>query len=227
MIYDKTFYLIAGPNGSGKSTLANELLLEDKHLKSLNADDIAREKNVSVIQSGRELIKLLNNVFENRQSFVLETTLSGTFHNNIIARAKNNGYSVVFIYVFLSSLEQNLARIRQRVALGGHDVPYNIVRRRYTKSILNFQSVCSQSDNWMLYYNGDKFFNMIARGGFDGCEIIDQEKYKNFMQIRDNALEDNVLRLANRGAIRAHQNATMAGVAIEPVKLVQKSGKQR
>lgn len=227
MIYDKTFYLIAGPNGSGKSTLANELLLEDKHLKSLNADDIAREKNVSVIQSGRELIKSLNSVFENRQSFVLETTLSGTLHNNIITRAKNNGYSVVFIYVFLSSVEQNLARIRQRVALGGHDVPNDIVRRRYTKSILNFQSVCSQADNWMLYYNGDKFFNIIARGGFDRCEIIDREKYKGFMQIRDKALEDNVSRLAHRGACRAHQDAALAGVKIERMKFVPNLAKQK
>ena len=213
-INDKTFYLIAGPNGSGKTTLSTELLLEDKKLYCLNADDIAREKKVSVIQAGRELLSELEGVFSRQQSFVLETTLSGNFHNGIISRAKANGYKLVFIYVILSSVEQNLARIRQRVAMGGHDVAPDIVRRRYAKSVLNFRSVCCQSDTWMLYYNGDKLFKMIARGAFEYCDILDQKMYDEFMRIRNTEFENNLLRLANRGALKARQSAVAAGVPV-------------
>jgi len=38
----KTLYIISGANGSGKSTLA-EILLKEKSLEFLNADEIAKE----------------------------------------------------------------------------------------------------------------------------------------------------------------------------------------
>ena len=44
----KVLYIISGANGSGKSTLA-EVLLKEKQLKFLNADEIAKEISPNAI----------------------------------------------------------------------------------------------------------------------------------------------------------------------------------
>ena len=81
----KKLYIIAGANGSGKSTLA-KVLLKEKQLKFLNADEIAKEISPNAINSvpisaGKIYFRRLNEYFKNEYSFAVESTLSG---NNII-----------------------------------------------------------------------------------------------------------------------------------------------
>ena len=129
----KKLYIIAGPNGSGKTTLAKELVKEDK-IAFLNADEIAKKRSDKFgIKSGRILLTKLD-----EQTVVLESTISGVYHFGVMERAKRLKYEIIFIYIFLDSVEQNLLRIKQRVAVGGHDVPETDVRRRYERSMSNF-----------------------------------------------------------------------------------------
>lgn len=217
MYSDRTFYLIGGANGSGKTTIARELIGDHPEISFLNADDIQRENNVTAGRAGIMLLDKMEEVFSSHASFAFETTLSGKVHNKFMKQAKSDGYKIVFLYVFLASVEQNIARVRQRVALGGHDVPENVIIRRYQKSLLNFESVAQKSDQWELYYNGDKKCELLARGFHDKIDIINHPRYVKFIERRTNILSNHLLELAQRGSERARNEALNAGVPIVSV----------
>ena len=216
---EKVFYLIGGPNGSGKTTLARELIGDHPEISFLNADDIQRENNVNAARAGMMLLDKMEEIFSAHASFAFETTLSGRLHNKFIKRAKSDRYKIVFLYVILSSVEQNLARVRQRVALGGHDVPESVIRRRYNKSILNFEPVANMSDQWELYYNGDKKYELLARGVHDKIDIVNNPKYSTFIERRARLLSDHLLELAQRGATQARNIALSAGIPVVSIQL--------
>lgn len=214
---EKVFYLIGGPNGSGKTTLARELIGDHPEISFLNADDIQRENNVTAGRAGIMLLDKMEEIFSSHASFAFETTLSGRLHNKFIKRARADGYKIVFLYVILSSVEQNLARVRQRVALGGHDVPESTIRRRYNKSLLNFEPVANLADQWELYYNGDKNYELLARGVHDQVDVVNNPKYSTFVERRAKILSDHLLNLAQRGAAQARDIALSAGVPVVSV----------
>jgi len=215
---EKVFYLIGGPNGSGKTTLARELIGDHPEISFLNADDIQHKYDVSPGRAGMMLLDKMEEIFSAHSSFAFETTLSGKLHNKFIKRAKSDGYKIVFLYVVLSSVEQNLARVRQRVALGGHDVPESVIRRRYDKSILNFEPVAQMADQWELYYNGDKKYELLARGIHDKIDIVNNPKYSTFIERRARLLSDHLLELAQRGATQARNIALSAGVPVVSIQ---------
>jgi len=176
----KKLYIIAGPNGSGKTTLAKELIKEE-NITFLNADEIAEKLNDDIgLSAGRTLLAMLENCFKRKESMVLESTISGNYHDGVIQRAKKEKYEIIFIYIFLDSVEQNLARIEQRVKLGGHDVPETDVKRRYMRSLDNFWRVQKFVTQWELYYNGENSYEIVARGCGDILEIMDDALYNKF-----------------------------------------------
>ncbi|WP_428072320.1 zeta toxin family protein [Candidatus Avelusimicrobium faecicola] len=72
------------------------------------------------------------------KSFALESTLSGVWHLKTISLAKQNGYKVVIVYIFVDTVETCLERIKARVCNGGHPVPEEDVKRRFLRSRENF-----------------------------------------------------------------------------------------
>ena len=212
MITEKTVYLIAGPNGSGKTTLAKELLNKYSDLKFMNADEVAATRGLGMVDAARIVLQDMNYSLNNGESFIWETTLSGTYQNKFLKQARDAQYKIIFSYVMLASAEQNIARVRQRVALGGHNVPEDILRRRYLKSIMNFAPVCEMSDSWILYYNGDKKIIEIARGDNTTNEmIINDNGYQKYQVAYNTALEE-IVTLANRGARLAQYIARQHGI---------------
>lgn len=194
MTNTKVLYLIGGSNGSGKTTLAKELLKKYPDLHFMNADEIAAEYGLDSIAAGRILLQKMHDALESGFSFVWETTLSGGYQKKFLRMAHDAGYTVIFSYVTLASPEQNVARVQQRVALGGHDVPEDVIRRRCVASEGNREPTCEMSDSWIEYYNGDKQVVEIERGGAD---------YGMFEEIK---------LLANYGAARARIIANRAGL---------------
>ena len=178
-----TMYIIAGPNGSGKTTLARELIT-DENIIFLNADEIAVAINDKIgIQSGKIILNQLNDILKSGQSFVLESTISGRHHLQAIRQAQQNGYNIILIYVFLESVEQNLARIKMRTQLGGHNVPKTDVVRRYKRSLKNFWDLTHIITNWKLYYNGGTRFQLVARHDSKDLEIIDLGLYNKMCKV--------------------------------------------
>ena len=212
MITEKTLYLIGGPNGSGKTTLAQELLDKHPNLQFMNTDIIQANYNLGQYDAGRMMLQNMSSALKDGKSFVWETTLSDMYHIKVLNRARDAQYKIIFSYIILSSPDQNIARVKQRVALGGHNVDDDIVRRRYYKSIVNFETVCRMADKWILYYNGDKKISEIARGNKDGVAFIANDKnYKTAQVLYDSALNE-ILELAADGAKHAQRIAARAGV---------------
>jgi len=136
-----TIYLIAGCNGAGKTTFAKEFLPKEvKCLRFLNVDEIAcglspLKPSSSAIQAGRLLLEQVDGCLRRRVTFALESTLSGKTYIRLFRRALKAGYEIELHYLWLSSPAQAVARVRQRVKLGGHHVPAVDIRRRFKRSL--------------------------------------------------------------------------------------------
>lgn len=185
----KELYIIAGANGSGKSTLA-KVLLKEKQLKFLNADEIAKEISPNAINSvpisaGKIYFRRLSEYFKNEYSFAVESTLSGNNIIRIIEKAKNLDYKIILVYSFLPNCATCIGRVKQRVKNGGHNVPEEDIIRRYYKSITKFWNEYRFIvDEWTLFYNGYNYAPVIVSlGEKDKIEIINEEIQNNFMNI--------------------------------------------
>jgi len=179
----KRMYLIAGANGSGKTTLAHELLREENGLTFLNADETAAEIGDNTgLSAGRIILTRTAKMLAGEKSFVMESTISGSYHLRVLSEARERGYEIILIYVFLDDLELNIERIKNRVKIGGHDVPAADVVRRYHRSVKNFKAVAKLTDKWSLYYNGNNGYEQIASGCGDEADVLNGELYEKFMK---------------------------------------------
>jgi predicted ABC-type ATPase len=148
--------VIAGPNGAGKSTFAARLLPSRYGpIPFLNADDIARDLSPADVESvafeaGSLMLTRVRNLIDLRSSFAFETTLaSRTFAPRL------RGARELF-FLRLADAELALARVRQRVSAGGHNIPEEEVRRRYTRGGNNFFELYRPlADEWYVYDNSD------------------------------------------------------------------------
>ena len=138
-----TIYLIAGCNGAGKTTFAKEFLPKEvKCLRFLNADEIARglsplKPSAGAIQAARLLLTQVGDCLFRRQTFALESTLSGKTYIRLFRYARQLGYEIELHYLWLSCADQAVARVRLRVQQGGHHVPAADIRRRFKRSRLH------------------------------------------------------------------------------------------
>lgn len=149
--------IIAGPNGTGKTTVAPRLMAEFGTRVFLNADEVAKalhpqDPAAAAVQAGRVLHRLLSEAREQRTSFALETTLSGRSLRNHIERLQESGYYVRLAFLWVPSPALNLQRIAIRVRHGGHFVPDEDVRRRFGRSIHNFERLYRRIvPRWRVY----------------------------------------------------------------------------
>ena len=156
--------IIAGPNGAGKTTFAREFLPNEAEcLVFVNADLIAAglspfAPESASIQAGRLMLQELERHAAARISFAFETTLSGRGYLRSIKKWQTAGYSVGLIFLQLDSPEEAIARVAQRVKHGGHNIPTEVIRRRFFAGNENFTTLYSPAvDFWALYNNsGDQ-----------------------------------------------------------------------
>jgi len=179
----KRMYLIAGANGSGKTTLAHELLREENGLTFLNADETAAKIGDNTgLSAGRIILTQTAKMLADEKSFVMESTISGSYHLRVLSEAREKGYEIILIYVFLDDLELNIERIKNRVRVGGHNVPTADVVRRFYRSVKNFKVTAKLTDSWKLYYNGNDGYEQIADGSGDYIDVLNDELYESFMK---------------------------------------------
>ncbi len=114
--------------------------------------------------------------------FGFETTLSGRSHLGVIRRLKEHGYGVHVFYLWVPSVELALARIRERVLLGGHDVPEAVVRRRFERSIANFLvHYRLLADRWMLFDNSAARPALVASQKHAVLRVVDTKGYNELV----------------------------------------------
>lgn len=155
-----TIYLIAGCNGAGKTTFAREYLPHEvKCLRFLNADELARglsplDPSAGAFKAGRLLLREVHHSIAAREIFALESTLSGRTYVNLFRQARNAGHSIELHYLWLASPAQAIARVRQRVREGGHNVPVADIRRRFERSLKHLlDDYLPLATHWTIWDN--------------------------------------------------------------------------
>ena len=156
----KKIIIIAGPNGAGKTTFARSFLpAEANCLRFLNADLIAAglspfSPEMAAIRAGRLMLQELTTCTEKGESFAFETTLSGLAYLRHIEQWKQQGYHISLFFLALTSEAVAIARVAERVRQGGHNIPEDVIRRRFAAGRKHFeQDYRSQVQAWALYDN--------------------------------------------------------------------------
>ena len=144
---EKRIIIIAGPNGAGKTTFATEYLPNEANtLTFINADLIATGLNPfqperAAFQAGRMMLEMIDGCVARGENFAFETTLSGRGYARMIPRWQAKGYWVTLIFLRLPSPEAAIARVRQRVEMGGHNIPEQDIRRRFHAGWRNLEGI--------------------------------------------------------------------------------------
>ena len=154
-------YVLAGTNGAGKSSIGGAMLME-QGVEYFNPDDAAariREANPQIspeqAQSAAwyEGKRLLERAIRERLDYAFEATLGGNTIPALLEGAAAARIEVRIWYVGLDSPELHIARVRARVARGGHDVPEERIRTRYARSLLNLLRLMPKLTELRLFDN--------------------------------------------------------------------------
>jgi predicted ABC-type ATPase len=115
------------------------------------------------IAAARRVLESAKDHISRRESFAVETTLSGKHYLRMMVDARKRGFEVVLVYIGTENVEINLARITNRVLAGGHDVPQSDVRRRYKRSFENLPTALARADHTILFDNStEEGYRLIA-----------------------------------------------------------------
>lgn len=163
--------IIAGPNGAGKTTFARAFLPNEGHCTNfINADLIAAglapfQPDTAAVQAGRLMLSEINRRVECGDSFAFETTLAGRSYARQVRQWQQHQYSVTLLFLKLVSEELAIARVAARVAQGGHDIPEDVIRRRFQQGWLNFERLYRPLVNhWELYDNSEDEPELLDQG---------------------------------------------------------------
>jgi predicted ABC-type ATPase len=182
-------YVIAGPNGAGKTTFATEFLPEFvKCRQFLNADLIAAglspfAPETQNAKAGRLLLERIRELSSLGDDFGFETTLAGRSYARLLKRLKERGYQITLFFLWLPSAELAVSRVRNRVRQGGHDIPDEVIRRRFRLGIANFHFLYRPlADIWSLYNAAEFPPTTIVKSEYGNVSMFNEQLYA---QIRD------------------------------------------
>jgi predicted ABC-type ATPase len=163
--------IIAGPNGAGKTTFAREFLpIEAQCPVFVNADLIAAglspfAPEVAAIKAGRIMLAEIDDHVAHRRSFALETTLSGRAYAAKLLHWRALDYHVSLFFLQLPTAEMAIERVRLRVTQGGHNIPDDVVRRRFGAGLTQFEKTYKPIVKaWFLYNNQHHQPVLLAKG---------------------------------------------------------------
>jgi predicted ABC-type ATPase len=154
-------YVLAGVNGAGKSSIGGAMI-RASGADYFNPDEAAQKliaanpgldqvkANAAAWYEGR---RLLERAIAERKDFAFETTLGGSTMPRLLTDAAAQGFEVRVWYVGLASPDLHIARVRNRVQAGGHDIPESSIRRRWRHSRLNLVQLLPHLTELRVYDN--------------------------------------------------------------------------
>jgi predicted ABC-type ATPase len=172
-------YIIAGCNGAGKTTASYKVLPKMLNCREfVNADAIAaglspfNPENVA-IEAGRIMLTRIDVLLQDGGDFAIETTLSTKSYVSLIKKAREIGYKITLLYFWLNSPQEAKQRVATRVSKGGHNIPGDIIERRYYRGLYNLHylyiPVC---DFWIVVNNTNTDPEIVGEGEFNNSNVI-------------------------------------------------------
>ena len=155
--------IVAGPNGAGKTTFAREFLTAEADCPVfVNADLIAAglspfAPELAARKAARIMLEAMDEHIRHRENFAFETTLSGRAYAQHIPQWQALGYHVKLFFLRLPHADLAIERVAQRVRQGGHDVPADVIRRRFASGLNHFETLYKPLvDSWVLFDNSTR-----------------------------------------------------------------------
>ena len=182
---NKNLYIIAGCNGAGKTTASFTILPDILDCKEfVNADEIAKglspfqPEKVS-FEAGRIMLHRISELFENKQNFAFETTLATKSYKSKVIKAQKEGYTVTLLFFWLQNVELAIERVKTRVKEGGHNIPTDVIKRRYINGIVNlFDIYLPIVNEAMIFDNSAGMPELIAEKTLKtAIDVIDNIKF--------------------------------------------------
>ncbi len=177
-------YIIAGSNGAGKTTFATEFLPRYVHCDNfINPDIIASglspsDPNASLVRAGRMVLERIEQSSRARADLAFETTLSGRTYARLLKRLRAAGYRIHMFYLWIPSAELALARVQDRVARGGHDVPPQLVRRRFFRTLRNLLTLYRPLlDTLHCFDSSEADLHLVFKDENKKTSVFDQVRY--------------------------------------------------
>ena len=175
--------ILAGPNGAGKTTVSSVFV--GPGVEFVNADIIGAElrrddphRPGADVTAGRIVSARLRALTAERRSFCFETNLASPGLVGRIDAWCAAGYEVRLVLVSLPNVDLALARVAARVGAGGHDVPEETVRRRFTAGLRYlFTLYRHRVDEWALYDNEAGGPVLIASGDRNTEHVRDEAAF--------------------------------------------------
>lgn len=182
--------VISGANGAGKSTLAPYLLRDTLGITEyVNADTIAHGLSAfaperAALAAGRIMLKRMRELGVDGKDFAFETTLASRSYVRRLTELQSHGYKVSLIFLWLIDSNLAVARVSQRVRVGGHNVPEAVIRRRYTKGLHNFFKLYQPlADAWRVYDASTSSLLPIASGdNVSGSHVLETKLWKRMSE---------------------------------------------
>lgn len=154
----KKYTIIGGINGVGKSSLSGVLSQDYSNLGIIiDTDKIIAKFGGEKIKGGKEAIRLISDCLTKGINFTQETTLSGKKTLKTVEAARNKGYYIRLFYIGISSAEESLQRIENRVRKGGHNIPSDDVVRRFQNRFEDLAKVLPYCDEVHFFDNENGF----------------------------------------------------------------------
>lgn len=168
-----TFWIVAGPNGSGKSSLYGETEISalDQSVWIINPDLLTRriqkvEKlplESANLEAVRRIETWLDASIQAHQTVGVETVLSTEKYRRLVLEAKKREFFFRLIFVTLASPDLNVERVRLRVQKGGHDVPEDRIRARWSRSLAQLPWFIDRADQAAIFDNSGAGPRLIGR----------------------------------------------------------------
>jgi predicted ABC-type ATPase len=172
-------YIIAGCNGAGKTTASFTILPEILNCKEfVNADGIAAglspfNAESVAFEAGRIMLQRIDELMNAKVNFAFETTLATRSYVSLVKQAQGMGYKITLLFFWLHSPDLAKQRVADRVSEGGHNIPPEVIERRYYRGIFNlinlYMPIC---DTWVVVNNRDIIPELVAQGSQNGENII-------------------------------------------------------
>ena len=144
------------------------------------------EPRSAAIKAGKLVLQQIREFAERGVDFAFETTLSGKSYISLFSALKVKDYALHLFFLWIPSPELAIARIKDRVAEGGHNVPAEDVRRRFIRGINNFFKLYeSLFDSWMLFNNSKAKPLLIAKKRNGHREVINEELFKIIQRVAE------------------------------------------
>jgi predicted ABC-type ATPase len=157
--------VLAGVNGAGKSSVIGSHIRNsggnyfnpDEYTRHLIGKGEAENFDEANVLAWRKGFEGLKNAIQNKAHYTFETTLGGRSITTALKQAVVKGIAVRIVYVGLSSVDQHIERVKARVKNGGHDIPSDKIRDRYSNSKLNLIELINHGvDEVVVWDNSSK-----------------------------------------------------------------------